>query len=219
MYDYGPIKLFVRKSLPDGYIVHENSPITVLNGTNVVGFATREGDDLKTFGYNIVTVANASKKNFQKTTLVDLSGGKDKYTKHYLELRFGVKAVAKLPATIQNDGSHFILILGSDETAKFNKIKPAKGYSAALHVGLVTLLPLVLFVLARLGEQFIGVSFALILLSKWRMFAVRPRFWAAIVRANSIDLMVGVSTVIFLQHSSSSTWLQRLWATTTPPGC
>jgi hypothetical protein len=93
-----------------------------------------------------------------------------------------------------------------------NKIKPAKGFAAALHVGLVTLLPLVLFVLARLGDQFIGVSYALILLSKWRMFAVRPRFWAAIVRANAVDLMVGVSTVIFLQHSASSTWLQLLWA-------
>jgi hypothetical protein len=35
------------------------------------------------------------------------------------------------------------------------------------------------------------------------MFAVRPRFWAANVRANAIDLMVGFSIVIFMTHSAS----------------
>ncbi|MCA9324618.1 hypothetical protein KDA23_00930 [Candidatus Saccharibacteria bacterium] len=93
-----------------------------------------------------------------------------------------------------------------------NKIKPTKGFSAVLHAGLVLLLPILLFILARLGDQFIAVSFGLVLLSKWRMFAVRPRFWAAIIRANSIDMLVGASTVVFLQHSAGSFWLQLFWA-------
>lgn len=92
-----------------------------------------------------------------------------------------------------------------------DKIKPTKGFSVVWHVALVLLLPLMLFVLARLGEQFVWVSFALILLSKWRMFAMRPRFWPAIIRANSVDLLVGIATVIFLQHSGANTWLQLLW--------
>jgi LCP family protein required for cell wall assembly len=117
MNNYDPIRLFVRKALPDGFIVKENAPVTVLNGTKVAGLATKESKDLKTYGYNVINVANAPVKNFTTTTLVDLSGGKDKYTKHYLEQRFGLKAVSQLPDTIQNDGSHFILILGSDETS------------------------------------------------------------------------------------------------------
>ena len=51
----------------------------------------------------------------------------------------------------------------------------------------------------------------IILLSKWRMFAVRPRFWASNVRANAVDLMVGLSIVLFMTHSGG--WLiQALWA-------
>ncbi|HSX45431.1 MAG TPA: hypothetical protein VLG27_00310 [Candidatus Saccharimonadia bacterium] len=43
------------------------------------------------------------------------------------------------------------------------------------------------------------------------MFAVKPRFWAANVRANAIDLMVGLSVVLFMTHSSSVA-VQLLWA-------
>lgn len=44
------------------------------------------------------------------------------------------------------------------------------------------------------------------------MFAVRPRFWAANLRANAIDLMVGVSMVLFMAHSGSLL-IQTIWAT------
>jgi len=43
------------------------------------------------------------------------------------------------------------------------------------------------------------------------MFAVRPRFWAANIRANAIDLMVGLSVVAFMTHSDSSP-IRILWA-------
>lgn len=39
------------------------------------------------------------------------------------------------------------------------------------------------------------LAFALVLLSKWRVFAVRPRFWWANVQSNLIDAIVGFSTV------------------------
>ncbi|MCA9324617.1 LCP family protein [Candidatus Saccharibacteria bacterium] len=117
LFDYKAIHLLVRKELPDGYIVKENSPITIYNGTHIEGLATSVGQDLKSYGYNVRSVANAPTKTYQQTILVDLTAGKATYTKHYLEQRFGVKATQKLPSTIQNDGSRFILILGSDETS------------------------------------------------------------------------------------------------------
>jgi hypothetical protein len=92
-----------------------------------------------------------------------------------------------------------------------DKIKPARGFAGVLHNGLLVLLPALLFILARLGTQFVSMSFALIFLSKWRMFAVRPRFWPAIIRANAVDITVGVSTVIFMSHADSS-GMQLLWA-------
>jgi hypothetical protein len=66
------------------------------------------------------------------------------------------------------------------------------------------------FILVRL--DFVQLAVLVIVLSKWRMFAVRPRFWAANIRANAIDLMVGLSIVVFMTHASDSSWLQVVWA-------
>lgn len=62
-----------------------------------------------------------------------------------------------------------------------------------MYIALNILLPLLVFALVR--ANFVPFAVALVLLSKWRMFAVRPRFWGANIRANAIDIIVGVSTV------------------------
>lgn len=41
-------------------------------------------------------------------------------------------------------------------------------------------------------------AFGLILLSKWRVLAVRPRFWFANIQANLVDFIVSISFVIIL---------------------
>ncbi len=82
------------------------------------------------------------------------------------------------------------------------KIKPTSGFAHFLHLVLVgVVLPGAVFALVSLN--FVQLAFSIIILSKWRMIAVRPRFWAANVRANSIDLMVGLSIVLFMNHTSS----------------
>jgi hypothetical protein len=70
-------------------------------------------------------------------------------------------------------------------------------------------LPAAVFILVRLN--FVPIAAAVVVLSKWRMFAVRPRFWAANIRANSVDLMVGLSIVAFMDHSGSAL-VQFVWA-------
>ena len=92
------------------------------------------------------------------------------------------------------------------------RLKPAKGFSSLLHNSLLAALPLIVFALVRLNEsQFTQLALILIVLSKWRMFAVRPRFWPANIRANAVDLMVGLSIVLFMTHSLSA-WVQFGWA-------
>jgi len=49
-----------------------------------------------------------------------------------------------------------------------------------------------------------------IIISKWRMFAVRPRYWLANFRANGVDIMVGLSAVVFMASTSSNLW-QLVW--------
>ncbi|HSX36621.1 MAG TPA: LCP family protein [Patescibacteria group bacterium] len=118
LFDYSAIQSFVRTQLQDGYIKKENAVVTVLNGTTVAGLATAKAAELKGYGYNVGTVASAPTSGYDQTVLIDLSHGKDKYTKHYLEQRFNTTAVTTLPDTaIAPGGADFILVLGNDETA------------------------------------------------------------------------------------------------------
>lgn len=45
-------------------------------------------------------------------------------------------------------------------------------------------------------------AFGLFLLSKWRIFAVRPRYWFANIQANLVDVIVGLSFVILLSTAN-----------------
>jgi len=92
------------------------------------------------------------------------------------------------------------------------KVKPTSGIAHVLHLALVVVLPVTAFVLVRLG--FVALALLVVVLSKWRMFAVRPRFWPANIRANAVDLMVGLSVVVFMayekQHGDSLA-VEALW--------
>lgn len=58
--------------------------------------------------------------------------------------------------------------------------------------------------------NFVPLALTVVVLSKWRMFAVRPRFWAANVRANSVDILVGLAVVSFMARSDTLA-VQLLW--------
>lgn len=47
-------------------------------------------------------------------------------------------------------------------------------------------------------------ALALVLLSKWRVFALRPRFWWVNIRANLVDFLVGASYVGLLYLSAGN---------------
>ena len=118
LYDYTKIQSFIRNTLKDGYIKNENASIAVYNGSTIVGLAAKRADELKSFGYNITTVENAPTKNYAQTVLVDLTGGKKKYTISYLEKRLKTTAVTQLPDnTISPNGAEFVIILGQNESS------------------------------------------------------------------------------------------------------
>lgn len=88
------------------------------------------------------------------------------------------------------------------------KLKPASGFSHLLHIGLNILLPILIYIFVRI--QLVPLAILLVLISKWRMFAVRPRYWPANIRANAVDLMVGVSVVLFMARTDAISW-QLSW--------
>ena len=114
LYQYEDIQNYVRNALVDGFIFQENASIAILNGTNTIGVASLKSKELKSYGYNVVSVGDAPTKDYQKTVFVDLSKGTKKYTVNYLEKRLGVKAVTTLPAGITTATTDFVIILGSN---------------------------------------------------------------------------------------------------------
>ncbi len=89
------------------------------------------------------------------------------------------------------------------------KIKPAAGFSYLFHLFLTVLLPLTVYVLVRLN--LVPLAVILVIVSKWRMFSVRPRHWPAIIRANAADIIVGMASIIFMINTSSGL-VQLIWA-------
>lgn len=117
--NYKEMQGFIRNTLRDGFLRQENASIAVYNGTSTTGLAARTADDLKSYGYNITTVADAPTKGNKETILVDLRKGAKKYTKHYLEQRLKTTAVSKLPdGSIDPGTADFVIILGTNEVAR-----------------------------------------------------------------------------------------------------
>jgi len=116
-YDYGAIHKYVRTTLRDGFLKKENASIIVLNGTSTPGVATEYADILKGYGYNVTETGDAPTPDYARTTVVNLRGNDKKYTKRYLEKRFGVTATGKLPASVDAKTADFVIIVGDDEAS------------------------------------------------------------------------------------------------------
>jgi hypothetical protein len=90
-----------------------------------------------------------------------------------------------------------------------SRIKPVRGFAHLAHLALLFLLPLAVYILVRIN--FVSLAIIVIFLSKWRMFAVRPRDWIANLVANGVDIIVGISLVLFMANTTV-VWWQLFWA-------
>lgn len=72
-----------------------------------------------------------------------------------------------------------------------------------LNIGLaLTLLLIAIYV------NNLPLMIGIVLLVKWRIFAVRPRYWTINIVANTVDIIVGVSHAIILYSAAGETGLQ-----------
>lgn len=116
---YDEIHSYIRNNLRDSYLKSEDARIIILNGTTITGLATATSKELKSYGYNVVSVDNAPTSGYTNNILIDLTDGKLRYTKSYIERRLGLTAqnpdIEGLPGVDQAD---FVIILGTDEAIK-----------------------------------------------------------------------------------------------------
>lgn len=90
-----------------------------------------------------------------------------------------------------------------------DRIKPTQGFSHLAHTALNIVLPAAAYILVRI--DFVAIAILLILLSKWRIFAVQARYWVANIISSGIDVIVAVALVLFMA-STTSGWWQFIWA-------
>lgn len=74
--------------------------------------------------------------------------------------------------------------------------------SEIVHALLNITLAAALFALVATGSWLLAIS--LVLVSKWRILAVRPRYWWANILANIVDLTVSLGTVALLYLAGTS---------------
>ncbi len=91
---------------------------------------------------------------------------------------------------------------------KRRQTRQKRGLAPFLHILLKAILPIAIYILVRL--EFVAFAFAVVLLSKWRIIAVKVRHWPANFRSNVVDILVGISTVIFVSLSGSQA-VQVAW--------
>ena len=79
--------------------------------------------------------------------------------------------------------------------------------SEFIYIALNIAFAVALFVIVLVIESPLP-AVALVLLGKWRILAVRSRYWYANIRANLVDIIVSLSVVILLYESSDVLFVQ-----------
>ena len=75
--------------------------------------------------------------------------------------------------------------------------------SELVYIGLNVGLALTILAVVH-NSQSLWLALLVVLVSKWRVLAVRPRFWVANLIANMVDIIVGLSVVVLLLAASNS---------------
>jgi len=82
-------------------------------------------------------------------------------------------------------------------------IKRRSFLNEAVYVVLNIGIAVALLLIIRLTGS-LWLAFALVMIGKWRIFAVRPRFWFANIQANLVSAIVSLSYVVLLYSVNSS---------------
>lgn len=87
--------------------------------------------------------------------------------------------------------------------------RPGFDIGDVLHIGVNVLFVAVLYAMVMVWDL-TSLAIVLVVLSKWRILAVQPRFWPPNIKANLVDLIVGISTIA-LAHQATNSWVAVVW--------
>ncbi|MDR2534804.1 MAG: LCP family protein [Treponema sp.] len=133
-YDGSLIKEIVRQTLggltrqSEGAFTERVFTVEVLNGTATVGLAGRTAELLRGFGYDVISIGNADRNDYDTTVVIDRSGNESMVRTFgdiikCTNIRFEVQPTENfdIEMNLQNYEyrSDFILIIGSDFNGRY----------------------------------------------------------------------------------------------------
>jgi polyisoprenyl-teichoic acid--peptidoglycan teichoic acid transferase len=107
-------------------VATESASLEILNGTWINGLANQASIDMEKYGFKVISVANSSHQNFDKSMIYDLTLGKKMNALAVLKEKTGATVTFEIPdwlksdlaAELEKDPSKikpdFILVLGQD---------------------------------------------------------------------------------------------------------
>lgn len=114
--DFSQIAAAIAKLLSNDPVVHEAPTVSVLNGGNIAGLASKEGTVLTGKNFSVAGVADAPKP-YATTEIVDLSSGKKPASLAALKALFGGSTVVTSDPSIGSYTSDFVVMLGANQKA------------------------------------------------------------------------------------------------------
>lgn len=95
-------------------------------------------------------------------------------------------------------------------TSSKNRLVLKDRLFAVLHFAFKLLLPIFAFLIIVFLELPL-LAYILILLSKWRILSVKPRFWWSNLQINATDLIFSLSVIYFMSFPQLELYQQLIW--------
>ena len=109
--DFSEIQKYAHSIFQDAFLSKEAATIVVQNGTERQGLGQRIADKLTGYNYNVTSVSDADKKDYQKTVIIDYTGGKKPYTLSFLQKRLSAEVKKE---SSQNPPADLLIIVGEN---------------------------------------------------------------------------------------------------------
>ena len=91
--------------------------VEIKNGTNVTGLAGRYSEELKSLGFTVLKIGNASKQDYAQTVIYCLSEQPTPESSQILTTKFNTSITQETPEWVENDAdlsTQYYIILGTD---------------------------------------------------------------------------------------------------------
>lgn len=127
--NYSEIKAFIRKQMSGSPVAREGASLVVLNGTNVLGLASKVRDLLTQQGFGVGAIgdAAASQAQLANTVIIDTSGGGMPATLEALKKKYPNASITTKNPYAHIYNTDIIVVLGADAAASVNSASSSSG--------------------------------------------------------------------------------------------